>query len=264
MEQQDYSEMVVDSSFNWMAVIMPIIYVGAIVYFGYQTWELVDHLFPAEQLSMKIGTVLTFDFMAAIWLAVKMFARFRVWSNYGMAKGMWRITFTLATAASAIQMYLQAVSFTYGSVDTRIIYIAYALVVVAAVVNICAIGHFLNTEWDAAHPRKFMPAPHGGNVMITRGAHTYSPPAPARIAQPKEEQSYAQTATIEAPRQLKQLPEMKRKGKPGRKLTDVKYARRWYGWEDKGLTPETCPWGENRYTEYKNRYPHVTREEAFA
>ncbi len=253
--QPDYN-MVIDSSFNWISAILPIIYVGAIVYFAYQTWELVDHLFPSENLPMKIGTVLTFDFMAAIWMCVKMFARFRVWANYGLAKGMWRATFALATGASAIQMYLSAVAFTYATVDVRIIYIAYAMVVVAAVVNIVAVGHFLNTEWDAAHPRKFFPAQNSGNVMIARDHRNYTPPA---IAQPKEEQVYEQTATIDPPRQLKTLPPMK---KPGRKSTDTTYARLWYTWQDNGFADDACPWNNPRA--FADRYPRVTREEISA
>src|SRR6266568_4827909 len=115
----------VDHSFPWVPIVLSIVYVGLIIAFGFQTWELVDHLFPAENAWMKWATVFSFDIMAAIWTVVKMFGKFHVHGNYSLAKGMWRITFTLAAIASGIQMYLQAVAFTYQGVDVRIIYVAY-------------------------------------------------------------------------------------------------------------------------------------------
>lgn len=98
----------------------------------------------------------------------------------------------------------------------------------------------------------------------TQPAQYYNPQAyvsqqqsqPAQVAQPKEENTYSQMATIEAPRIKKQLPPM---GKPGRKSTDEKHARRWYKWEDTGFNPDACPW--NNASEMRNHYPRLARQE---
>ncbi len=135
---------------------LPIVYVGLVFAFGIQTWELVAHLFPAENLFMQIATVFSFDVMAAIWLGVKTFGRFRLYSSLSLVRWMFRITFTLATIASVIQMYLNAVHFLYQSVDHNIILFAYALVVISFAGNLIALSYLLSSEHDAKNPKKII------------------------------------------------------------------------------------------------------------
>src|SRR2546421_12761935 len=85
-------------------LFVPLVLGGAfvtfVVVFAFQTWFLVDWLFPSTNLFMKIGTVGSFDVMSIVWAAADTFYTFFRWRSKHIVQAMWGITFTLATVAS--------------------------------------------------------------------------------------------------------------------------------------------------------------------
>jgi len=129
-------------------------FVTFIIVFAFQTWFLVDWLFPSTNLFMKVGTVGSFDVMSIIWAAADTFYEFYRWRSKHIVQAMWGITFTLATVCSIIQLYLASSTRLDFKLDPNIIHLSYALVILSLVGNLIALTFVFKIEWAASHPSR--------------------------------------------------------------------------------------------------------------
>src|SRR5947207_2532461 len=88
-------------------VIGAFIYLGLIVLFGWQTWQLVNYLFPGDQLMAKVLTLLSFDVMAVVWGAMDLFYSFASRGAKMLVRVAWIITFLLSLVASILYLSFQ-------------------------------------------------------------------------------------------------------------------------------------------------------------
>ena len=129
-------------------IILAILAAGAIGLFAYQTWEFVNWLFPVENLLMKILAVVNFDIFSYVWLMVGLFlAPLLHPTSKSLAFIVGIVTFILSLACSVIQMMLAQSERFLTAIDPKIIYFAYALVILALVINIVTVLTLLHIQW---------------------------------------------------------------------------------------------------------------------
>src|SRR5947209_10786383 len=87
--------------------ILVLAYIGLLILFAWQTWGLVNFLFPDDQLLMKLLTLFSFDIMAFIWGCVHMFYRFAHPTSKAAVKWGWGITNLLSLIATVLYMVIQ-------------------------------------------------------------------------------------------------------------------------------------------------------------
>jgi hypothetical protein len=201
---QEYDEFQQSGAGWWIRVIVSIAYAVIIVAYGWQTFELVNWLFPPDNLFMKIVTMFVCDGCATGYAMGEMFYRFRLRRSKHLTFGMWIVTFALSTAATMIQMYLSSTHNIPHQIDPGIIILAYGLVILAFVVNILAITVIVRMEYNAAQPaRRYLDdlprrprvQPTVQSVSLAQTETVLAPrPAPAQLAAPQPP-----SARIEAP-----------------------------------------------------------------
>lgn len=138
----------------WIRLIGCIIYGAVIIAYAYQTLELVNWLFPADNWFMKVVTVFVCDGCATGYAMAEMFYRFRLRRSKQLVFGMWILTFVLSTAATIIQMYLSSTHTVPHLIDAGVVTVAYGLIIVAFIVNIIAITVVIRMEYGASQPKR--------------------------------------------------------------------------------------------------------------
>jgi len=166
-----------------------LVYAGLLMLFGWQTWQFVSWLFPADQLIFKILTLFSFDILAALWAIAHTFYRFASRGAKKWVQIAWGLTFFLSLVASVLYLVIQAyfrfhlslapetVNFSYAitifalvasvlylviqayfrfhlSLAPETVNFSYAITIFALVFNILAVMAFLILEWQARHPRQ--------------------------------------------------------------------------------------------------------------
>src|SRR5579859_8087059 len=101
MEEQEQEK----DDYTW-TIIAGAIYVGLLIYFGWQTWEFVTWLFPQDQLAMKCLSLLSFDIMAFLWACIDLFDRKKNEPHKPMVLWAWGISFALSLLASVLYLVI--------------------------------------------------------------------------------------------------------------------------------------------------------------
>lgn len=138
----------------WIRLIGCIIYGAVIIAYAFQTLELVNWLFPADNWFMKVVTVFVCDGCATGYAMAEMFYRFRLRRSKQLTFGMWILTFVLSTVATIIQMYLSSTHTIPHAIDPGVVTVAYGLIIVAFVINIIAITVIIRMEYGASQPER--------------------------------------------------------------------------------------------------------------
>ena len=128
-------------------IVLCLLGLGAIVLFGWQTWEFVDWLLPSERLLMKILAVLNFDGFSYVWLAAGLFLARILQSttrSFTLIAGI--VDFVLSLACTVIQMTLQSAERFFIHIDPNVVYLAYAVIVIALVINITTLMAIVHIE----------------------------------------------------------------------------------------------------------------------
>lgn len=219
----------------WIGIIVCAIYAIAVFVFAWQTWQLVNTIFPADNQFMKISTVCCLDVMSLVFAMAEMLYPFKSAHAKHLAMGMWLITFTGALSASIIYMYLNSISVLHGVVDMSILVWAYAIVVVVMAADVLSITVGIRMEVGAAK------AARRRARFIRRQqaqAQVYSQVSPANN-QPSQEMLnlFAQLLQLqEGGRQTDQVPLVSRSQNSGSMPKQAASARRAKE-EDKTQTP---------------------------
>src|SRR5260221_8101324 len=135
-------------------VIFGVIYLGLLILFGYQTWQLVDWLFPNDQLLMKVLTLFSFDVLAAAWACAHPFYHFRNRGAKTWVQVAWVLTFLLSLIASILYLVLESFFRFHVQVSNTTVNVGYGISIFALTLNILALTAFLILEYRAAHPRQ--------------------------------------------------------------------------------------------------------------
>lgn len=197
----------------WIGKIILFVYGVAVIVFAYQTWQLVDTIFPADNQFMKISTVCCLDIMSLIFAMAEMLYPFKARGAKNLAVGMWLVTFAGALAASAIYMYLSSIQVLHGVVDMGILVWAYAIVVIIMAADVLSITVGIRLEVEAAkQERRRARFIRRQQAQAQAQAHTqiYSPTPPAN-----------NPAVIEADQMMKFFAQLIRESQQGGTQTDA-------------------------------------------
>jgi hypothetical protein len=121
---------------------------GAVILFGWQTWEFVNWLLPTDSLLMKILAVVNFDVFSYIWLATGLFLGRhieKVSKDMTFIAGI--VTLLLSLACSVIQMTIQRDERFLTNIDPNQVDLAYGMIIIALIWNIITILILLHVEW---------------------------------------------------------------------------------------------------------------------
>lgn len=164
------------TDYTWM-IIAGTIYVGLLIYFGWQTWQFVDWLFPSEQLGMKCLSLLSFDIMAFLWACIDLFDRKKNEPASRLVRWAWGISFALSLIASVLYLVISnmlrfSVPITEGAIDT-----GEAVTIVALTLNILFLTFWMYGKFERqqGRPRKVKRlAPS----VVTQAPATFAQTAP--------------------------------------------------------------------------------------
>lgn len=120
--------------------------------FGWQTWQLVNFLFPAEDIFMMLLTLLSFDIMAAFWTIVHSFYSFHSRGAKQWVTAGWVITFFLSFVASVLYLSIRSFFRFHLTISTDTVNFGYGVSIFALTFNILVLMAWLLLEWKAVHP----------------------------------------------------------------------------------------------------------------
>ncbi len=133
-------------------ILAATVYISLLILFGFQTWQLVNFLFPQDQLLMKLLTLVSFDVMSLLWGSCDLFYRFASPGAKSIVRWAWAVSFLLSLAASVFYLVLSsmfrfALTVTSVQVDT-----GYGISIAALTLNILFLSGFLYLDWRPRHP----------------------------------------------------------------------------------------------------------------
>ncbi|MFL5628742.1 MAG: hypothetical protein ACJ788_24440 [Ktedonobacteraceae bacterium] len=185
-------------------IALALLFLGAIAFFGYQTWQFVNWLLPEDSLLMKVLAVINFDVFSYVWLAVGLFlARWTQPLTRTLAVIAGIVTFLLSLGCSVIQIMIASAERFGTNTNMDLVYTAYAFIIVALVWNISTLLGILHIQWpyiSGYHPPK---KPKNKKGLFGLGKKAV--PAP----QPKEA-TYAQVGTSVQPTAQEQSTQQER------------------------------------------------------
>lgn len=128
------------------------LYLGILLYFGFQTYYFVNWLFPQDNLLVKIATIVTFDGMAFVWSVACTFYRFhsknaRWWVTVG-----WFGTFLLSCGATICYYTVENLFRFKLEPSQDMITWGYVLTLLAVLFNILVFVRYFQLEWSHMHP----------------------------------------------------------------------------------------------------------------
>lgn len=179
-----------------MGVIQTIFMVGMVVLFAWQTWGLVDWLFPTDSLVMKILTLVTFDVGSLAWTATDLFFYHKSWVAQTLARVGAVIDFILSLLATISYFIVVNIMRYHVGFNLQLMYVFEALVIVATVVNVVFLVVWWHTEYATRvrHPlsyaqanKKYSPV-YSAPVLSAKASKKYSPRTNKSIPSPVVEE----------------------------------------------------------------------------
>jgi len=169
-----------------IVVIIGILYIALLLLFGWQTWEFVNFLFPADQLLMKIFTIISFDVMALLWACTDLFYSFSSQSAKVLVKWAWGVTFVLSLVASILYLVIESMFRFNIVVDNSLINVGYGITIFALTFNIVCMMFFLYMEYQINHQKqdRFIPKQKQSWNTVVAVAQTAEIAAPERRTDP--------------------------------------------------------------------------------
>lgn len=165
-------------SLTWI-IIAGAIYVGLLLYFGWQTWEFVDWLFPAEQLAMKCLTLLSFDIMAFLWACIDLFDRRKGDKASTLVRWAWGVSFVFSLLASILYLVIANMLRFDVTVSPETVDAGEAITIFALTLNILFLTFWLYGKLEA-RKKKVRPSSSAMVATPSRPAPVSTPvPAPA-------------------------------------------------------------------------------------
>lgn len=168
---------------NALFIIMAGVYVGVLILFGVQTWLFVDWLFPADQLFMKLMTVLCFDVMSFLWAVVDLFYDFASVAAKRLVQWAWGISFLLSLTASIFYLSLESMFRFHVTVTADMVNTGYGVVIFAVTLTVVFLTAWLYIEWDTRHPQV------NGTIIIEEKSQPAQLPPPQKIEIPAPQPS---------------------------------------------------------------------------
>ncbi len=145
-------------------------FVALVIVFAFQTYALVDGLFPSDNLFMKGVTVFSFDGCCIIYAGLEMFYMFK-WRGGAMLAGiMWLVTFGGSLLCTIAYMNLSSDHLLNLITNTSVLLWSYALVTLVFAGDIVAITFMLKNEWfaylDVKYPKSIGHAPFVDDPLL--------------------------------------------------------------------------------------------------
>ncbi len=134
--------------------ILALAYIGLLILFAWQTWGLVNFLFPDDQLLMKMLTLFSFDIMAFLWGCAHMFYRFAHPTSKAAVKWGWGITNLLSLIATVLYMVIQNMFRLRILIDNNLVSLGDGITIAALVFNIGILTVFLYYEISTRFPNE--------------------------------------------------------------------------------------------------------------
>ena len=134
--------------------IVYIVYIGLLILFGFQTWQFVNFLFPDDQLTMKVLTLISFDVMALLWGVADLYYAFASKGAKTAVRTAWVITFLLSLVASILYLAIQAFFRFHIGISVTMVDWGYTISLFALTFNIIILMFFIYLEWNARHPHQ--------------------------------------------------------------------------------------------------------------
>lgn len=129
-------------------IALALLFLGAVIFFGFQTWGFVNWLFPDDGLMMKILAVVNFDLFSYVWLSVGLFlARWIQPMSRTLAVIAGVVTFLLSLGCSIIQIMIGNAERFGTNTNMDFVYTADAFIIVALVWNICTLLGLIHIQW---------------------------------------------------------------------------------------------------------------------
>lgn len=167
-----------------VTVLVYLVYIGLLILFGFQTWQFINFLFPDDQLTMKVLTIISFDIMALLWGVADLYYAFASKGAKTAVRAAWVITFILSLVASILYLAIQSLFRFHVDVSQTMINWGYIVSLFALTFNIIILMLFIYLEYSARHPHQdefagpwFAPSVNVGMNLEQTGT-TISPAAP--------------------------------------------------------------------------------------
>ena len=122
------------------------------VVFAAQTWDLINRLFPDQNILIKVISVFSIDGCYAVWALLKMLYRFSKPISKSLAKTMSWSAFALSCTASVLDLILSSTDILPHKIDPTYFVAAFIIVIVAFVGNIIAGVVVADIELGFSHP----------------------------------------------------------------------------------------------------------------
>lgn len=137
-----------------VTALVYIIYVGLLLLFGFQTWQFVNFLFPDDQLTMKVLTLISFDAMALLWGVADLYYAFMSKGAKTWVRVAWVVTFILSLVASILYLVIQAFFRFHVGISEAMVDWGYTISLFALTFNIITLMMFIYLEYSARHPHQ--------------------------------------------------------------------------------------------------------------
>jgi len=134
--------------------IFALAYLGLLVLFAWQTWGLVNFLFPDDQILMKLLTLFSFDIMAFLWGCGHLFYRFAHPTSKTAVKWGWGVTNALSLMATVLYMVIQYMFRFHVVIDNNLVSLGDGISIAALVFNIGILTVFLYYEISTRFPNE--------------------------------------------------------------------------------------------------------------
>ncbi len=130
-------------------------FVLLVIVFAFQTYFLVNTLFPSDNVFMKVVTVFSFDGCCIIYAGLELFYHFK-WKHAKTLTGiMWGLTFLGSLICTVAYMNLSSDHLLHAITDSNILVIAYAVVTAVFSGDIVAITYLIKNEYIATQDWKY-------------------------------------------------------------------------------------------------------------
>ncbi len=155
-----------------------------LIVFAFQTYFLVDTLFPSDNIFMKVVTVFSFDGCCIIYAGLDLFYHFKWQHSKNLTNIMWGATFIGSLICTVAYMNLSSDHLLHQIVNINLLYTAYAIVTVVFAGNIVAITFLVKKEYVAWLEWKY-----GGAVIapVTTPANVHPHAVPTEELHPTVE-----------------------------------------------------------------------------
>src|SRR6266568_4273232 len=158
MQQQETGK----AGYIFMALLIAAFCVLIIV-FAFQTYLLVNTLFPNDNVFMKWVTVFSFDGCCVIYAGLELFYPFKWKSAKTLVGIMWGATFFGSLLCTIAYMNLSSDHLLHQIVDSTVLIACYAVVTLVFSGDIVAITYLIKGEYIATMAWKYRPRP----VLVT-------------------------------------------------------------------------------------------------